>query len=155
MRTVKNVLVIAAAALSAIVVPGAATAAAPLGVEQLQALSSQLDNGTPGTSWAVDPVSHQVLVTADSTVSDRDFARLTSIASGHAVRVARTNGVFQTYISGGDAIYGTRYRCSLGFNVRNSSGAYFFLTAGHCGNAEKYWWADRNGTTALGPTQSS
>jgi streptogrisin D len=52
-----------------------------------------------------------------------------------------------TTITGGDAIYTGGARCSLGFNVRNSSGTYYFLTAGHCTNIGATW---TSGSTVLG-----
>ncbi|HEV2888733.1 MAG TPA: S1 family peptidase, partial [Jatrophihabitans sp.] len=46
-------------------------------------------------------------------------------------------------------------RCSLGFNVRNSAGTYFFLTAGHCGNIASTWYSNSSHTTVLGNTTGS
>jgi streptogrisin D len=63
-------------------------------------------------------------------------------------------GVFHTDISGGDAIYGGQYRCSLGFNVVSGS-TYYFLTAGHCGNIASTWYADSGHTQRIGTTRSS
>ena len=54
----------------------------------------------------------------------------------------------------GDAIYGKRYRCSLGFNVRSGSVgsySYGFLTAGHCGKVEAQWWTGSNRNTRVRP----
>ena len=60
-------------------------------------------------------------------------------------------GTFHPDITGGDAIYGSKYRCSLGFNVTKGS-AHYFLTAGHCGKAEPKWWTSATHTTLLGST---
>jgi hypothetical protein len=59
-------------------------------------------------------------------------------------------GTLATTISGGDAIYGGAYRCSLGFNVQDSSGAYYFLTAGHCTQVASSWYSDSSHSTLLG-----
>ncbi|HVK26349.1 MAG TPA: S1 family peptidase [Actinokineospora sp.] len=123
---------------------------------QLDELVARLDAGVPGTAWAHDPVSNQVVITADSTVRGADYARLVSAAagSGGAARVERAAGAFTPLISGGDAIYGGGYRCSLGFNVRNGS-TYYFLTAGHCTNSANAWFSNSNQSTKLGDTTGS
>src|SRR5204863_4201015 len=110
----------------------------------------------PGTAWAVDPVSNQVVVSVDSTVTGARLAQLNAAVArlGDTVRVESTPGVLSVRISGGDAIYGGQYRCSLGFNVRSGS-TYYFLTAGHCGNIASTWYSNSNHTTVLGTTQSS
>lgn len=111
----------------------------------------------PGTSWAVDPVTNQVLVTVDSTVTGAKLAKVRSGLAryGSAVRLTEASGAFHPDISGGDAIYGGQYRCSLGFNVRSSSGAYYFLTAGHCGNIASVWYSNAAHTVRLGTTAGS
>ena len=104
---------------------------------------------TPGTSFAVDPVSNQVVVTVDSTVTGAKLASVQATVAklGDRARIESTPGTLSTNISGGDAIYAGGGRCSLGFNVRNSAGTYFFLTAGHCTNIGSTW---TNGSTTLG-----
>jgi streptogrisin D len=111
----------------------------------------------PGTAWAVDPKTNQVVVSLDQSVTGAKLAKMTSVLSqfGTAVRTQRVAGTFQEYIAGGDAIYGGQYRCSLGFNVRNSAGTYYFLTAGHCGNIASTWYADSGHTQVLGTTANS
>ncbi|HSE69322.1 MAG TPA: S1 family peptidase [Nocardioidaceae bacterium] len=106
---------------------------------------------TPGTGWAVDPAANQVVVTLDSTVSDRAAARIARITAefGDAVRVERTAGTLRPNVSGGQAIYGGGGRCSLGFNVRSGS-TYYFLTAGHCTNLGSYWYSNSAQTSLLG-----
>jgi hypothetical protein len=103
----------------------------------------------PGTAWGVDSQTNQVVVTVDSSVSR---ARLASVRSavqglGGAARLEFVAGTFHVDITGGDAIYGSKYRCSLGFNVTKGS-AHYFLTAGHCGKVEPQWWTSTNHTTA-------
>jgi alpha-lytic protease prodomain-containing protein/trypsin len=94
-----------------------------------------------GTSWGIDPVSDQLLVSADSTVTGAKLVKVNAVAKrfGAAVRMRKVAGKFSTRIAGGDAIWGSQYRCSLGFNV-TAGGVNYFLTAGHCGNVEPYWW---------------
>ena len=111
------------------------------------ALSGKLT--TPGTTFAVDPVTNQVVVTADSTVTGTKLAAVEKMVAGlgDAARLVRESGTLSTRISGGDAIYTGGARCSLGFNVRSSSGQDYFLTAGHCTNIGSTW---TNGSATLG-----
>ncbi|GAB3422253.1 S1 family peptidase [Flindersiella endophytica] len=134
--------------------PGATPTAS--GLERLSSVRDSLDTGTPGTSWGVDPVNNRVIVQADSTVSATEFTRLRSAVrdSGGTAKLVRVAGTFRSLISGGDAIYGGGYRCSLGFNVRSGS-TYYFLTAGHCGNVASTWYANSSQSTVLGSTQNS
>jgi streptogrisin D len=103
---------------------------------------------TPGTSFAVEPMSNQVVVTADATVKGAALAAVKAIVAdlGDAARLVIESGTLSTTISGGDAIYTGGSRCSLGFNVRSGS-TYYFLTAGHCTNAGSTW---TNGSSTLG-----
>ena len=105
-----------------------------------------------GTAWSVDVATNQVVVSFDNTVTGARLAALRSAVAryGDAARVVYQPGVLSMRISGGDAIYGSSYRCSLGFNVRNSAGTYYFLTAGHCGNLASTWYANSSHTTVLG-----
>ena len=104
---------------------------------------------TPGTAFAVDPVSNQVVVSVDESVTGAKLAAVQATVAklGDKARIESTPGTLSTFISGGDAIYGGGGRCSLGFNVRNSAGTTFFLTAGHCTNGATTW---TNGSTTLG-----
>jgi S1-C subfamily serine protease len=106
-----------------------------------------------GTAWGVDPSSRQVVVSVDSTVHGSRLAAVRSAVQrlGGTARLQRVPGSFHTDISGGDAIYGSQYRCSLGFNVVKGS-AHYFLTAGHCGKVESQWWTSANHSTFLGNT---
>ncbi|MEU3734206.1 S1 family peptidase [Streptomyces sp. NPDC033538] len=96
----------------------------------------------PGTSWAVDPRTNKILVTADSTVTGAKWDRLEStvesLGSGMAT-LKKSAGTFKTFVSGGDAVFGGGARCSLGFNVTAGDGSPAFLTAGHCGVADDRW----------------
>jgi streptogrisin D len=99
----------------------------------------------PGTAWNIDPVTNQVDVTADATVTGAKLARLKAEAAkfGTAVRITSIKDTISLRITGGDAIYTSGARCSLGFNVKKGNTGYF-LTAGHCGNIGATW------TTASG-----
>ncbi|WP_328460611.1 S1 family peptidase [Actinoplanes sp. NBC_00393] len=109
---------------------------------------------TPGTAFAVDPVSNQVVVSVDETVTGAKLAAVKATVAklGDAARIETVSGKLSVMISGGDAIYSGSGRCSLGFNVRNSAGAYYFLTAGHCTRGSSSW---NNGSTTLGTTAGS
>ena len=95
-----------------------------------------------GTSWAVDPVTNRVVVSADSSVTG---AKLTALKArvaklGEAARLETVPGTFSTLITGGDAITTGGARCSLGFNVLRG-GVAGFVTAGHCTNIGASWSA--------------
>ncbi|MGX6744538.1 alpha-lytic protease prodomain-containing protein [Streptomyces xantholiticus] len=106
------------------------------------------DATIPGTAWAVDPRTNQVLVTADRTVAGDSWNQLESavksLGSGMA-RIQKSAGEFKPFLEGGDAIFGGGSRCSLGFNVTTGDGQPGFLTAGHCGVADDQWSEDPNG----------
>ncbi|AEV87681.1 serine protease [Actinoplanes sp. SE50] len=104
---------------------------------------------TPGTAFAVDPVSNQVVVSVDESVTGAKLAAVKATVAklGDAARLETIAGRTSTRISGGDAIYTSSARCSLGFNVRDSAGTYYFLTAGHCTNIGATW---TNGSSTLG-----
>lgn len=105
-----------------------------------------------GSAWAIDVKTGQVLVSIDQTVTGAKYAKIsTAVAKlGSLARLERVAGTFSTTIQGGDAIYGGGSRCSLGFNVRNSAGTQYFLTAGHCTNLATTWYANSSNTTVLG-----
>lgn len=98
------------------------------------------DASVPGTAWVTDPTTNKVVVTADRTVSDAEWAKLTKVVGGlgRVAALQRTKGEFTPFIAGGDAITGGGGRCSLGFNVVKG-GAPYFLTAGHCTEAASTW----------------
>ncbi|MFI8964176.1 S1 family peptidase [Streptomyces sp. NPDC053493] len=156
-----RLLAVAAAvtAATALALPGAQAAPAP-GPASAAALAradaAVLKADVGGTAWYVDQASGRVVVTADSTVSEAGIAaiRRAAGADAAALRVERTPGVFRPLLAAGDAIYGNGYRCSLGFNVRSGS-TYYFLTAGHCGNVVKTWYANSAQSTLIGPTTGS
>jgi streptogrisin D len=117
----------------------------------LERLQSRLDSGLTGTAWSVDPRTAQVVVQVDTTVTGArlDHLRASVARTGGAARIEFLPGPLTRLISGGDAIYGGGYRCSLGFNVRSGS-TYSFLTAGHCTDLAVQWYANSTHTTKLG-----
>ncbi|MFH8839761.1 S1 family peptidase [Streptomyces sp. NPDC017868] len=150
---------------------GLVAAAATLGVPTANADSAQTFSATQlsaagdavlaadvaGTAWRVDTATGQVVVTADSTVSPAEIAKIKHKAGANAgaLRIERTPGTFNKLISGGDAIYASSWRCSLGFNVKDTAGNYYFLTAGHCTDGAGTWWSNSTHTTVLGSTAGS
>ncbi|MFF0436026.1 S1 family peptidase [Streptomyces sp. NPDC004327] len=147
------------AAAAALAVPTASATPTPvIGAEQLTAASDALLTAdVAGTAWRVDPATKTVIVTADATVSQADLAKIKRQAgdSAGALRIERTAGKFNKLISGGDAIYASSWRCSLGFNVKDSAGNYYFLTAGHCTDGAGTWWSNSSHSTVLGTTAGS
>ncbi|MCC2276283.1 S1 family peptidase [Streptomyces sp. ET3-23] len=125
------------------------TSAAVHSAVQLSAARAAVESAdVAGTAWAVDPTTNTLVVTADSTVSATDLARL---RRQEAIRVERTPGAFRTLLAGGDAIYAPSWRCSVGFNVRKGN-TYYFLTAGHCTQGKPPYYATANHSTSIGPT---
>ncbi|WP_376770730.1 S1 family peptidase [Streptomyces physcomitrii] len=108
----------------------------------------------PGSSWAMDPKTNRVVVTADRTVTGERLARLTEVVDslGDRATVTRTAGEFRPLVAGGQAIWGEGGRCSLGFNV-TKGGKPYFLTAGHCTEAIASWSAKQGGPV-IAKTQS-
>ncbi|MEU1531073.1 S1 family peptidase [Streptomyces fagopyri] len=113
------------------------------------------DATIPGTSWATDPQTNKVVVTADRTVSKAEWAKLTQVVGslGSKAELQRTKGEFKPFIAGGDAITGSGGRCSLGFNVVKG-GQPYFITAGHCTQAISTW-SDPSGNQIGTNEQSS
>jgi S1-C subfamily serine protease len=142
------IAVIAALLLAA--APAAATNSPSLGTAR-QILERAV--AFPGTAVGVDTQRNEVLVTVDSTVTGARLAAVRAAVQrmGGSARLESAAGTFKAEITGGDAIFGSRYRCSLGFNVISGS-THYFLTAGHCGKVESTWWTAANHSTLLGNT---
>ncbi|MFD9292617.1 S1 family peptidase [Streptomyces sp. NPDC060030] len=145
-------------AVAALAVPTAeADQAGTYSTSQLSAAGSAvLRADVAGTAWNVDPATGRLLVTVDSTVSQTEINKIKESAGADAgaLRIERTPGTFSKLISGGDAVYASSWRCSLGFNVRSGS-TYYFLTAGHCTDGAGTWWSNSAHTTVLGTTTGS
>ncbi|PWI06034.1 serine protease [Streptomyces sp. NWU339] len=147
-------------AAAAIAIPSANASEAPttFSSAELNSVSgSVLKADIPGTAWAVDSKTNRVVVTVDSTVSQAEIAQIKQQAGADAgaLQIKRTPGTFSKLIQGGDAIYASSWRCSLGFNVRSSSGVEYFLTAGHCTDGAGTWYSNSARTTAIGTTAGS
>ncbi|MEV7286412.1 S1 family peptidase [Streptomyces sp. NPDC093252] len=146
-------------AAAAIAIPSAnASDVTPFSANQLRSAGDAvLKADVPGTAWAVDSKTNRVLLTVDSTVSEAELAEIRQQAGANAgaLTVKRTPGTFSKLIQGGDAIYATSWRCSLGFNVQNSSGTQFFLTAGHCTDGATTWYSNSARTAVIGSTTGS
>lgn len=128
--------------------------AAASGGDRLSAASQAVDRaGVTGVAWYVDRAAKRVVVTVDGTVSSGEVAALEKSAGTDAalLRITHVVGTFRPLLSAGAAIYGGRYRCSLGFNVVKGS-TYYFLTAGHCGKVAKRWYTNAALTTLIGAT---
>jgi streptogrisin B len=142
-------------AVGVFVLPTSATASPRVySASQLSATSAAVDrSGVAGIAWYVNAAADRVVVTADSTVSSAGIATLRRAAGANAsaLRIDRAAGVFTPLLSAGAAIYGGKYRCSLGFNVVSGS-TYYFLTAGHCGSLASTWYTNSSHTTLIGPT---
>ncbi|WP_030752728.1 S1 family peptidase [Streptomyces sp. NRRL F-5135] len=143
------------AAAAAIAVPTAnADSAGTFSESRLSAASDAvLDADVAGTAWYIDKAGNDVVVSADSTVSQAEIARIKQAAGANAgaLRVERTPGKLSKLISGGDAVYTSSWRCSAGFNVVSGS-TYYFLTAGHCTEGNPAWYTSSSGGTSIGPT---
>ena len=109
----------------------------------------------PGTSWAVDPVSNKVVVTADRTVKGAAWDKLAAVVEklGGTTELNRSAGEFKPLIAGGDAIWGGGGRCLLGFNVVKG-GEPYFLTAGHCTESITSW-SETQGGAEIGANEGS
>ncbi|WBB61226.1 S1 family peptidase [Streptomyces sp. WMMC500] len=109
-----------------------------------------------GTAWGVDQATGTVLVTVDERVSAAEIAELRRSAGAHAdaLTFERTAGTFRPYLQGGEPAWGSAGRCTVGFNVRVSSADYF-VTAGHCTDANPSWYTNSSLTTPVGPTAAS
>lgn len=138
-------------AAAAVRAAGATPRLVPRSTQQLDRLMAALDRGVVGTAWSIDPVRNQVVIDVDTTVTGARYTGLAQAVarSGGAARLQHVAGRLTPTIGAGDAIYGSQYRCSLGFNVRNGS-TYYFLTAGHCTDLATEWFANANHTTKLG-----
>ncbi|NEA88592.1 S1 family peptidase [Streptomyces sp. SID7958] len=147
-------------AAAAFAVPSANAADTPttFSSAELKSVSgSVLKADVPGTAWAVDSKTNRVVVTVDSTVSQAEINKIRQQAGSDAdaITIKRTPGTFSKLIQGGDAIYSNSGRCSLGFNVRSSSGTEYFVTAGHCTQGAGTWYGNSARTQVLGSTAGS
>ncbi|MCX4525073.1 MULTISPECIES: S1 family peptidase [unclassified Streptomyces] len=152
------------AAAAALAVPTAASADGPRDGQDTgfsaarlaSADASVLRADVGGTAWHTDPATGTLVVTADSTVTEASLTKIKREAGADAaaLRIERVPGKLTKLASGGDAIYATSWRCSLGFNVRSGS-TYYALTAGHCTDGAGTWWSNSARTAVVGSTVGS
>ncbi|MFJ3660108.1 S1 family peptidase [Streptomyces sp. NPDC090119] len=133
---------------------------------ELGSAKARLDQlpGIPNTAWRVDQASNRVVVQVYDGVSSADRSVIEDAVSryGDTVEITEHSGKIErsSYeMRGGVGITSTYQRsgqwwstfCTAAFNVQNSSGKKYFLTAGHCledGYAE--YWNRRSGDIPLG-----
>ncbi|MET9961212.1 S1 family peptidase [Streptomyces sp. NPDC006326] len=145
------------AAVAGLAAPTAASADSGFSAARLAAAGASVQRAdVAGTAWYTDPASGTLVVTADSTVSATDIAKIKREAGADAaaLRIERIPGKLRKLISGGDAIYASGWRCSLGFNVRSGT-TYYVLTAGHCTDGAGTWWTNSSHSTTIGATVGS
>ncbi|MFE5854626.1 S1 family peptidase [Streptomyces sp. NPDC056500] len=121
-----------------------------------QASEAVLEADVAGTAWYTDQKSGKIVVTADQRVTAGQLAQLKETVGARAgtLEIKRTAGTFNRLIAGGEAIYSTGARCSLGFNAVRA-GIYYALTAGHCTNGRSTWYTNQASTVLLGTTVAS
>ena len=133
-----------AAAAAQVRAAGAVPQRVERGAAALAAVTRALDKSAriPGTAWAVDPRTAQVVVSLDDTVTGAKLAKVTAVLApfGAAARTERVAGTLAPTYQGGDAVFVGGYRCTVGFNVRDSNNVYYFLTAGHCAGLGTTWY---------------
>lgn len=128
----------------------------------LNSIHAELDQlaGIPNTSWGVDPSSNQVSIDLHDGVSPEGRARIEAVAAqhGNAVRLEKVQGKLEDTayeMRGGIGITSSGKICTAGFNVQNSAGSKFLLTAGHCVVGGYTSWNRYNGNIPLGVVTSS
>ncbi|WP_306322522.1 MULTISPECIES: S1 family peptidase [unclassified Streptomyces] len=144
---------------------GAVAEVVPHSTAELKSAKAGLDEmaGVPNTSWSIDQRNNRVDVQLYDGVSAADRDRIVKVAAeyGDAVDVTERSGkiertaydmrgglgITSEYSSGGSNWVVT---CSAGFNVQNSSGKKYLLTAGHCMNNGAVTWNRRSGDIPLG-----
>ena len=150
-------LAASAAATPAVAAPPESGARAKALAAAYAAVDSAVNRSAlSGIAWYTDEATGKVVVTADSTVPASALSRLTETvgADADAITIKRAKGEFKPFLGAGDAIYGSGFRCSVGFNVR-SRGTHYFLTAGHCAEEVGAWYTNSGRTTRIGPTVKS
>ncbi|MDI1463255.1 S1 family peptidase [Catellatospora sp. KI3] len=149
MRRRIQLTVAALAVLAAAIGPATPSAAAPANPNLLAAVAH-----TPGTAWTTDPATGRTTVTLDDTVTEQQADRLRDSLRGSGVDLRREPGRLRPMLAGGDAIYGSTARCSLGANARIGT-TYYLITAGHCTNSSATWWVNGTRTLAIGVRTAS
>jgi streptogrisin C len=146
LRSVLAVAVAVASALAFTQPAGAASgdtaaATATFSVTQLQSIKASMDQqwaSMPDSvaSWYVDEKTSSVVVeVVGNDAAGRAFAK-SGIGASAAVRTTPVAAAYRPFwnIIGGQALYFSAGRCSVGFNTRAASGNRYVITAGHCTN---------------------
>ncbi|MFI8836142.1 S1 family peptidase [Streptomyces afghaniensis] len=121
---------------------------------ELASIHGKLDKlgNVPNTTWGTEVRTNQVKVEIFDGVSAANRARIEKVAAAHpgAIRIDRIRSKLTlkaTDLRGGNGVDSEGWRCTVGFNVANSSGTKYMLTAGHCvektGNV---WYTGWNNT---------
>lgn len=145
-----------AAAERAVTAAGGVAKRVKHSVEDLNAVRKALDEriDTRGTTWGTAVDDNVINVTADSTVSEVDFAEMVAVLApfGGAARLTRLAGQLDTSgpVNGGKYMRnGSGGTCSVGFNVQKKSDPTqkYVITAGHCtvlASGEAKWYNGAN-----------
>jgi streptogrisin D len=141
-------------------VPASAPAAAPASTRTLAGVLQALDRTAriPGTAWGIDPAAGRVVIWLDQTVTGAKLATLTAAVSAFsgAVRLERMAGTLAPRVQGGDTVYPVPgWKCTVGFNARDSSTTYYFVSSGHCASTGATVYVDSGHTTVLGTVIAS
>ncbi|MCX4648005.1 MULTISPECIES: S1 family peptidase [unclassified Streptomyces] len=124
---------------------------------ELASIHRELDRlgGIPNTAWGVKPDTNQVSVKIFDGAPSDSRARIEKVAAAHpgAIHIDRIRSTLKfksTDLRGGNGITSDGYRCTAGFNTKNSSGTIYTLTAGHCPGSDYYmdWNNQRIGYVA-------
>ncbi|MFI7275077.1 S1 family peptidase [Streptomyces sp. NPDC049879] len=156
-RIAATVATLIAAALFAPAPAGATAAPRTYGAAELADARAAVEAADiTGTAWYTDTASGTVRVLADTTVSDRDLARLRERADdlAGALAVERTGGVFRPHLRGGEQIFSGGGSCVAGFNVRGG-GVDYVATAGHCTSLGGTWYTNPALSVPIGPVTGS
>ncbi|QHY93613.1 Streptogrisin-A precursor [Streptomyces sp. S4.7] len=127
-------------AATALTAPGAAAdsgAGRPTAAQLTAAHAALARADIGGSAWHTNAATGTVVVTVDSTVDAGELTALTQAATtaAGAPEINRTTGILTKYVAGGEYIQlPGGIRCLVGFNVRDSAGIKYALTAGHCTN---------------------
>lgn len=118
---------------------------------ELESIHREFDQlgGIPNTAWGVKTDTNQVSVKIFDGAPADSRARIEKVAAAHpgAIRIDRIRSKLSfkaTDLRGGNGIVSGGYLCSAGFNTKNSSGAIYTLTAGHCQPGGDYYMAWNN-----------
>ncbi|NSC20539.1 S1 family peptidase [Streptomyces albus subsp. chlorinus] len=106
---------------------------------ELASVHQELDEleGLRNAAWGADASTNQVSVEIFDGAPADSREKIETVAAAHpgAIRVERIEQKLSfkaTDLRGANGIVSQGHGCSAGFNTKNSSGAIYTLTAGHC-----------------------